>query len=317
MSYRYTTVDIIVGVGMCAILFGALLFFVAANGTYQVAVPESLSSEASIVSETGLALLQPVIGHAVVDEAVFERRANELIAQSASEWNRATMADQNFRSVYGGPFGAVMQKAETVPVAHQARVQGVMGKAIVNFTARGVRAGLLSADLSLADYNTRMIRAVEARGQRLHDAFTSTWQATLGRNIVEAYRTYAERAGAIQERMGSALVQLAHGQYFVEQGRAAIQTQLASVVTAAIRSQSLSDRLTLLAAIDPIPQENPVGITKPATWPEVSMGYVIVVGILLAAIFFVGMFLSAMRREAKALAEMRHNASKWVYRPAA
>ena len=33
MSYRYNTIDIIVGVGMCAIVFGALLFFVAANGT--------------------------------------------------------------------------------------------------------------------------------------------------------------------------------------------------------------------------------------------------------------------------------------------
>ena len=27
MSYRYNTIDIIVGVGMCAIVFGALLFF--------------------------------------------------------------------------------------------------------------------------------------------------------------------------------------------------------------------------------------------------------------------------------------------------
>ncbi|WP_455245555.1 hypothetical protein [Petrachloros mirabilis] len=317
MSYRYTSVDIVIGVGMCAILFGALLFFTAANGTYQVAVPESLSTEASIVSETGLALLQPVIGHAVVDGAIFERRANELIAQSASEWNRATMAYQNFRSVSGGPFAAVMQKAETVPVDHQARVQGVMGQAIVNFTARGVRSGVLSADLALADYNKRMIRAVESRGQRLHDAFTSTWQATLGRNIVESFRTYMERVGALQERIGSALVQLAQGQYFVEQRRAANQTQLASLVTASIRSQSLSDRLTLLAAIDPIPQEKPVGITKPATWPEMSMGYFIVGGIIVAAIFFMGVFLSAMRREAKALADMRRNASKWVYRPAA
>jgi hypothetical protein len=39
MSYRYNTIDIIVGIGMCAIVFGAWLFFFAANGTYQVATP--------------------------------------------------------------------------------------------------------------------------------------------------------------------------------------------------------------------------------------------------------------------------------------
>ena len=38
MSYRYNTIDIIVGVGMCAIVFGALLFFVAANGTLQTVI---------------------------------------------------------------------------------------------------------------------------------------------------------------------------------------------------------------------------------------------------------------------------------------
>jgi hypothetical protein len=45
MSRRYNTIDIIVGVGMCAIVFGASLFFVAANGTNQVATPQHLSIE--------------------------------------------------------------------------------------------------------------------------------------------------------------------------------------------------------------------------------------------------------------------------------
>jgi hypothetical protein len=37
MSYRYNTIDLIVGVGMCAIVCGAFLFFVAADGTFQAA----------------------------------------------------------------------------------------------------------------------------------------------------------------------------------------------------------------------------------------------------------------------------------------
>lgn len=317
MSSRYTTVDIIVGVGMCAILFGALLFFVAANGTYQTAVPKPLSMEASNPLDAGLSLLQPVIGQAVVDDVLFERRAAESIAQSASEWNRATMAYQNFLTVRGDPLSEVMSEANTVPVEHQARVQGVMGRQIVNFTERGLRSGVLSASQPRSDYNFRMIRATEARGERLDEAFNSTWQAKLGRDIVDAFKTYTERAGAIQERMGSALVQLAHGQYELKQGRAAIQTQLASLITAAVRSEALSDRLTLLAAIESFPEDETVAFTETASLPEVSMGNLIAFGILLMVIFFGGISLSARRREAKALAEMRYNASKWVFRPAA
>lgn len=45
MSHRFNTIDIIVGVGMCAIVFGALLLFFAAHGTYQVAIPQPISTE--------------------------------------------------------------------------------------------------------------------------------------------------------------------------------------------------------------------------------------------------------------------------------
>ena len=46
MSYRYTTIDIIVGVGMCAIVFGALLFVGAANGMLQTATLQSRETKA-------------------------------------------------------------------------------------------------------------------------------------------------------------------------------------------------------------------------------------------------------------------------------
>jgi hypothetical protein len=317
MPYRYNSVDIIVGIGMCAIIFGALLFFVAANGTYQAAIPQPVSNEEPAGIQVGMNWLQPVIGQAVVDQALFERRANQLIARSASEWNRATFAEHDFQSLAGGPFGAVMHQAATVPAEHMARVQGVMGRAIVNFTKRGIRTGTLSADLYLSDYNTRMIRAVEARGQRLDHEFASTWQATLGQGIVDAFRRYSARAGAIQERIGTALVQLVKGRRSMEEARAANQSQLASLVLAAIRTEALLDRLNLLAAIESFPEDTTVASTEPASWPEIPMGYLIVAVLMLAAIFFGGVLLAAQRKETKALAEMRHTATKWVYRTAA
>ena len=66
MSYRYNMVDIIVGVGMCAIVFGAMLFFVAANGTVLVATSQSGSLQQPSVDARGTTWLQPALGQAIV-----------------------------------------------------------------------------------------------------------------------------------------------------------------------------------------------------------------------------------------------------------
>jgi hypothetical protein len=317
MSHRYNTIDIIVGIGMCAIVFGALLFFFAANGIYQVATPQPISIEQPVGIEFGMAALQPALGQAIVEQALLERRTNQLMAQSASEWNRATLAHQEFQSLPGGPFGAVIRQAATVPADHAARVQYVMGRAIVNFTARGIRSGMLSADQYLSEYNTNMIRVTEAWGQRLDQEFASTWQATLGLEIVDAIQRYTEQAGAIQERVGTALVHMVQAQTGSEEIRAAQQEQLGSLVLASIRTEAQADRLTLLAAIESFPENTAVASTELASWPEIPMGYLIVSGLMLVSVFFGGLSLAARSRETKSLAVMERQATKWVYRMAA
>jgi hypothetical protein len=317
MSYRYNTIDIIVGVSMCAIVFGAALFFLAASGTLQTAIPQPISIEQPTDSEFGMIWIQPTLGQAIVDQAIFEHQANQIMTQSAFEWNRATLAHHEFQSLQGGPFGAVMRQAAIVSTNHMARVQGVMGRAIVNFTARGIRSGVLSADQDLSDYNTGTIRTTEAMGQRLDHEFTSTWQATLGHGIVEAYQNYTERAGAIQERLGTALLHVVRAQTAPEEVRASTQEQLASLVVAAIRTEALADRLTLLAAFESFPENTATASTEPTAWPDIPMGYLIVADLMLATVFFGGLLLTARSRETKALAETRHDQNRWVYRMAA
>jgi len=317
MSYRYNTIDIIVGVSMCAIVFGAALFFLAASGTLQSAISQPTSMEQPTDSEFGMIWIQPILGQAIVDQVIFERKANQIMAQSASEWNRATLAHHEFQSISGGPFGAIMRQASTIPAGHMARIQDVMGRAIVNFTARGIRSGVLSVDQDLSEYNIGMIRTTQAMGQRLDHEFTSTWQATLGHGIVEAFQNYTERAAAIQERLGTALLHVVRAQTEPEEVRAATQEQLASLVVAAVRTEALKDRLTLLAAIDFFSEDTPAAYTEPAAWPNIPMGYLIVADLILAAVFFGGLLLTARSREIKALAEMRHDQDRWVYRMAA
>jgi hypothetical protein len=176
---------------------------------------------------------------------------------------------------------------------------------------------VLSADQYPSEYNTNMIRITEARRQRLDHDFASTWQATLGREIVDAIRNYTERASTIQERLGTGLMQLTQAQAGSEEVRAAQQEQLASLVLAAIRTEALTDQLTLLSAIESISDDTAVASTEPASWPEIPMGYLIAAGLMLATAFFGGLSLAARNRETKAFAEMEQQAAKWVYRMAA
>jgi hypothetical protein len=317
MSHRYNIIDIIVGVGMCAIVFGASLFFFAANGPYQVAIPQPISMGQSVGLEIGMTSLQPVLGQAIVDQVLFERRADQLMAQSAAEWNQTTLAHQEFQSLPGGPLGAVMRQAAKIPADHVARVQYVMGRAIANFTARGIRSGVLSADQDLSDYNTSMIRLIEANGQRLDHEFASTWQATLGREIVEAIQDSSTQAGRVQERLGTAILHLTQAQTGTEEVRAAQQEQLASLIVAAVRTEALADRVTPLAAIESLPKDPAVPSAEPASWPEIPVGYLIVAGLMLVTVLVGGLSLTARNREAKALAEMEYEAARWVYRIAA
>jgi hypothetical protein len=316
MSYRYNTIDIIVGVGLCAILFGALLVFAAANGTYQVVGPQALVSELPATSEIGMRTLQPTFGQALLDQAVFERRANQAMAQSVSEWNRATLAFQEFVSGSRSALGSVMRHAQTVPANHLARAEGIKGRAIVNFSTRGIRNGILSADQYDSAYNTRMIGAIETRGQRLHDAFASTWQATLGRRIVEAAQQDWLQARAIQERLGTALVHVVQVQMSSEQGRAIQQEQLASLIFASVR-QTTSTEATVQPTIPATSQAIAVASTKPASWPEIPMSYLMAAGLMLATVFLGSLSLAARNRETRVLAQLRQDADRWTFRMAA
>lgn len=316
MSYRYNTTDIVVGVGMCAILFGGLLFFLAASGTYQRVLPQVIASEQSTGLDQGIRLLQPAIGQAIIDQALLERQTNLTIAQSVSEWNRATLAYHEWQSGSRGLLGAVLNQAIAVPANHLARVQGVMGRAIVNFTNRGVRNGLLSVDRDGTLYNMRMIGAIEAQGQRLHDAFASTWQATIGRRIVEAAQHDWLQTGTLQERLGWALVQVVQAQMSTAAGQAVQQEQLASLIVAAVRSE-IATGPTMLPTVLARPEHIADTSPEQATWPEMPMGYLLIAGLMLSVVFLGGLTLAAHSREAKAYAQMKRDADRWVYRMAA
>lgn len=317
MSYRYNTLDIIVGVGMCAILFGAMLVFVAASGTFAITAsqPAPIEQVSGLSAET--VWLQPALGHAIVEQTLLQRHSDQLARAATSEWNQAMQMHDSLQGVSGGPLGFVIQRAALLPIEHEARVQSVMGRYVVNFTRRGVRSGTLSADQYLSDYNNGMIGAAESTGQRLHSNFISTWQPALGRAIVDASREYTRRVGAAQEQLGSAILHMAQANTILEDAWAANQYQLGSLVVAVDRTTGVTAGRTAPTMVAEATQKGvSVASTRFAAFPEIPMGYLIAAAFGLCSIFFGGLMLAAGNREAKALAEARRNSSRWVYRMA-
>jgi hypothetical protein len=318
MSYRYNATDIVVGVGMCAIVFGALLFFVAAGGVFQATVSPPLAMDQPFGVLDEMVWLQPALGQAIVDQTQLERRNNLAIAGAVTEWNRATAAHQTLQAMPGGPLGFVRRQAATAPDDHNACVQAVMGRNIVNFTKRGVHSGVFSADQPFSEYNSGLIRATQAMGQRMDHNFLSTWQASLGQNIVTAIQQHAKQEETIQEQLGRAILQMTHAQASAEEAQAAHQDQLASLVVAAIRTDDeLADRVTKLEAIEPTQRIQATTSAGIVSWPEIPMGFLAAAVAGLFTIFLGGLLISAMSREAKALATMRRETDRWVYRLAA
>ena len=195
-------------------------------------------------------------------------------------------------------------------------MEWVKGRAIVNFSMRGIRNGLLSADYDDSLYNTTMIGVINARGQRSHEEFTSTWQTTLGHRIVEAAQQDWLRARTIQERLGVSLVQVVQAQLNAAQGRAMQQEQLASLIFASVH-QETSAETSVQPSIPTMSHDITVPSTLPASWPEIPMTYVIAAGLMLAAVFWGSLSMAAQHREAKALARLQRDADQWVYRLAA
>ncbi len=314
MTYRFNAFDVIVGVGLSAIIFGAALLFVATAGIF---VPQPMAVAESIADDgTGQVWLQPALGQAIVDRLILDHQVSQAQAEARSQWHQALVSYHHAQTQAQNPLGPVFLMAAAGPAEHAARVQGVMGQAVVNFTRRGVRSGVLTADRAASPYNQEMIRKAEAQGARLNDAFEAGWQPALGRAIVETVQRHRERAAQVQERLGAAIARMTQVDALSVDSREANQEQLAALVLASDRANARSERVQLLAAIESLPEmETPVP-ARQVGWPEIPVSILIVSVVALGTIFFTGMLLSAMAREAKAQAERAREMSHWVYRMA-
>jgi hypothetical protein len=168
-----------------------------------------------------------------------------------------------------------------------------MGRSIINFTRRGVRSGLWSS-VERAAYNTQMIGVTEAMGQKLDSAFVANWQPNIGRGIVAATQESEKRLTVRQERLGTAILEMATVQEVYEPVRAANQEQLGSATVVATMTglqqagltsdRSTADRVAVLSGQDALPR-----ISTTTTF--------IVASLILFSLFTTGLFVRSTRRE--------------------
>ncbi len=312
MSYRYTGFDIIIGVGLCAIVFGALLFFVATTGMFLVHSSQSALEEGLPTTESGW--LQPALGQAIVQRALLQVRTDQVTASAMSEWHQAMQSHRSLQALSAHPFDFVKQRALDLPQDHSARVQTVMGRSIVNFTQRGTRSGVLSADVYVSDYNRGMIDATENRGRRMHEEFANAWQPMLGKWIVDASRNHIQRTAGVQEQLGAAILHMTQARTALEEAWSANQHQLGSLMAALDRTGGMNERMMQAAALDSAQTNTNTASAAMRAIPDVPIGYLAAAAVTLCSIFFGSVLLSAASREAKAMTDAKRNAGRWVYR---
>ncbi len=299
MGRKFDHVDVMAAIGLVATLFGGYLLVTAADGFWQA--PSSPTMTTAIVSNgpsTGMEYLQPVLGQAILQDILLDRHAGAAVSTSAMELNRAVSEYQRISTTLLSPLVLAELAAFGQEADHRARMQFVMGKAVVNQTRRGIMSGILSADQYTSDFNTNLVRTAELAGQRMHDQFDATRQAALGRSIVEAIQEEDRLATTTQERIGRAVMQVTQAQEFYGEAKATQQTQLASAAIAAVRSNALMERLALL---EEMPSERSVVAYHTSASADVSRGSLILACLGLIALFVGGLAFGARKSDVESI----------------
>ncbi|TAJ23047.1 MAG: hypothetical protein EPO64_12095 [Nitrospirae bacterium] len=241
--------------------------------------------------------VQPALGQAIVDDYLLERAVSSKTAQAAAEFGRAALASLQLENAPFGYLERIGTHAASVEADHAARIQFVLGRRIVGFTARGVRMGVLSPTQLTAPYNRRMIRMAELGANRMEDDFLSNRQTLLGWEIVIASQGHAQIVGQAQHRLGDAIVRVTQVQQVYGEAMAGAQEQLAATALASIHTEQLADRFARLAAADLSGGGKPIAFTEPRSWPEVPVGLLLAASAMLIGLFFAGLSMPSIRRE--------------------
>jgi hypothetical protein len=305
MKRHLEPVDMMVAVGVFATIIGGYALFWATSGAVWPALSEPLPMAGETGVRSAAEWVQPALGQAIVDEAVALWNGSRAMTRVVRALNQATMADHRLRAEASRHVDQIGAYAAGVTRDQAARVQFVLGRTVTNFTARGVRSGVLTPETMRGEYNRVMIAMAESTGYQMEEAFRETWQSHLGGLIVAAGQDYLQFAGQSQGRIGRSVVGLTLVQDASRAESEGIQERLASVALAAINTERIEAGSVRVATVEGRggPAAGPA--TQSRTWPELPAGALVAAATALVGIFVMGVSLPMGRpgRRAKPVEE--------------
>lgn len=317
MRRRMEPIDLMVAVGAFATIIGGYFLFMAANGTLESTERAFATMEASTV-ETGpmaaMQWVQPALGEALLENDLLDRALVADIEAAAKELNRAVLMAESLEASTATTFTDLSADMIARDADHAGRVQYVLGRAIVVFTGRGIRSGVLSPVLVDGPYNQRMIAVTDSRGTHMESAYEWTSQPMLGRAIVAATQDRMKSGEQLQDRLGRAIVQIASLQE-ENQAKGDAQTQLALVTLASLHTEEMADRFENLAKAEAALQPVSTVLSEARSWPDIPSSLLTVGSIGLIGMFFIGLMMPGGRPEE--LPTSREVPSEPVYRKTA
>jgi hypothetical protein len=292
MQQRFEFLDLIVAVGLCATIVASGVLLMAANGM-QIRTVGWGSPAQPTGNITGMDLLQPVLGQAIVDHALLERSHAKHAAAAITQLDGLALEWNQWQHSPYGYLDSITIAASWAEAEHTARVQTVMGRSIVNFTRRGVRSGLWASVERAAQDNPHMIGVTEAMGQKMDNAFLANWQPNIGRGIVAATQDSEKRSRLRQERLGTAILEIATVEEAYEPVRAALQEQLGSATVVATMTGSQQGGVPF----QPLTVDRVAVLSAQEAFPRISTTTTfIVASLILISLFTTGLFVFSPRR---------------------
>lgn len=299
MKRQLEPIDLMVAVGLFATVLGGLGLFAVTSGKVAAGLPGPVGMEqsaGSVGQVDPMQWVQPALGDAIVNASRLEREAYQEMVAAATDLQRARLIDIQLQSAPLDSIERIGAYARLVEADHTARLQFIMGRRIVDATARGMRAGVYQLPVLGDRHNRRMIRAAELYAIRLDGRYRSAHEPLLGTEIVAATQARQQMEGRVQQRLGQAIVRTVTGQEDYRQALAGAQEQLAAVALAAIHQDLIADRVARLAIADSRPSNQGAFFAGPRSWPEIPAGIMVVSFFGLIGIFCIGLSTPRRRR---------------------
>ena len=223
-------VDLMVAAGIVAIVIGAFLVFVSAQGRFQIATADDVTNRDT--SDP----VQPALGQTLVAISLLEREGSGEITRAVKKLNQVTTTAQQIDRSTQDQVRELAEQADNQRVAKTARAEFVKGRSVVNSTTRTMRNGS-PPDQQREVYDRRMIEVAAEAGRRIEHEFEQTRESNLGRAIVAETQRELEATHRNQEQVGAAIVQVSRVQEEYRGAYETAQEQLGLLVSAAGQAQ--------------------------------------------------------------------------------